>query len=95
MRDAPRAGTGFFPVSRGWPNEVLAPSDYLELRNFIAEHRQREAPFDLVFLTWIGKEPGRDEELVAAYAEVGVTWWLHETDSLEAARERLRAGPPQ
>ena len=67
-----------------------------------------DRPFDLVLVT--GKpdwDVDADAEEVAAYAEVGVTWWLEDVDPFrfadypsepwphERLRERVLAGPPR
>jgi alkanesulfonate monooxygenase SsuD/methylene tetrahydromethanopterin reductase-like flavin-dependent oxidoreductase (luciferase family) len=86
---------GMFPVSAGWPEELLTPDDYREIRVFIAEQRKSDRPFDLVVTTALdGARPPAEPEIIAAYADAGVTWWLQESDSVAGARERIKAGPP-
>jgi len=86
---------GMFPVSKGWPEELLTPDDYREIRVFIAEQRKSDRPFDLVVTTTLdGARPPAEPEIIAAYADAGVTWWLQESDSAAGARDRIRAGPP-
>jgi alkanesulfonate monooxygenase SsuD/methylene tetrahydromethanopterin reductase-like flavin-dependent oxidoreductase (luciferase family) len=78
----------------------LTPADFVALRATIQEHRQGTGPFDI---THIGRTPGTDPEaardIVAPYAEAGVTWWLErigdQEDPLETMRPRVRQGPPR
>lgn len=77
----------------------LTPADFVDLRATIQEHRQATGPFDI---THIGRTPGTDpaaaQDIVAPYAEAGVTWWLErigdQEDPLETMRPRVRQGPP-
>jgi hypothetical protein len=45
-----------------------------------------------------GQSAGQDHELVAAYQEVGLTWWIEKLGwfrgSLDFARGRIEQGPP-
>jgi alkanesulfonate monooxygenase SsuD/methylene tetrahydromethanopterin reductase-like flavin-dependent oxidoreductase (luciferase family) len=80
--------------------EALRPEDFVALRAYIQEQRQAAGPFDI---THIGRTPGDDPaaalDIVAPYAEAGVTWWLErigdEDDPLDAMRPRVRQGPPR
>jgi alkanesulfonate monooxygenase SsuD/methylene tetrahydromethanopterin reductase-like flavin-dependent oxidoreductase (luciferase family) len=77
----------------------LKPQDFEDLRAYIGEHRSTEEPYDI---THIGRTPGGDRaaaaDIVAPYAEAGVTWWLERIgdrgDTLEEMRPRVRQGPP-
>lgn len=89
---------GAVPEARG-DRGPLTPQDFVALRAYIKEHRRGEGAFEV---THIGRTPGDDQnaaaEIVAPFAEAGVTWWLErigdEGDSLEEARPRVRQGPP-
>lgn len=78
----------------------LKPQDFEEIRTFINEHRTHDGQFDV---THIGRTPGEDRsaavDMVAPYAEAGVTWWLERIgdrqDTLEEMRPRVRQGPPE
>jgi alkanesulfonate monooxygenase SsuD/methylene tetrahydromethanopterin reductase-like flavin-dependent oxidoreductase (luciferase family) len=78
----------------------LTPADFVELRAYMQEHRPGGGPFDI---THIGRTPGEDPaaaaDLVAPYAEAGVTWWLERIgdrqDTLAEMRPRVRQGPPR
>ena len=84
------------------PGELgsLKPQDIVDLRAYIREQRASGEPFDV---THIGRTPGGDRaaaaDIVAPYAEAGVTWWLERIgdlqDTLEEARPRVRQGPPR
>lgn len=86
---------GMFPVHPGWPDELLTPDDYRDIGAYIAGERQGDGPFDLVFTTTLdGRRPAAGPESIAQYADAGVTWWLHNSDSVGGTRERIEAGPP-
>lgn len=78
----------------------LKPQDFEEIGAYIREHRTESGPFDV---THIGRTPGNDpaaaNNIVAPYAEAGVTWWLErigdKQDTLEEMRPRVRQGPPR
>jgi hypothetical protein len=84
-----------FPVHPRWPHELLTPDDYRDIAAYIAGERQGDGPFDLALTTTLdGRRPAAEPELIARYADAGVTWWLHNSDSVGATRERIEAGPP-
>ena len=67
---------------------------------YINPHRSQEHPFDVVFGTeTAGDGSVEDLDIVRAYADAGVTWWMEATSPwrgpLEQMRERVRCGPPQ
>ncbi len=87
---------GIFPVHPGWPDELLGPQDYEDIVSYIGEHRETDAPFDVVATTnWAGDRPGNRPDIFAAYKKAGVTWWLQEANSLEGARKSIHAGLPR
>jgi probable F420-dependent oxidoreductase len=86
---------GMFPIHSGWPDEVLTPEDYRDIRAFLADERKSDRPFDLAFTTTLdGRKPAADPDVIAAYADAGVTWWLQGSDSVDDARTRIEAGIP-
>lgn len=78
---------------------TLKPQDFVDMLAYMREQRGADAPFEA---THIGRTPGDDpaaaSEIVAPYAEAGVTWWLEhrgdQQDPLEEMRQRVRQGPP-
>ena len=89
----------------------ITPDEWRELLAYVQANRSSTAPFDGVHF---GPTPGDNlrqaAEIVAPYAEAGVTWWIEPVDpwrfgwsfevpwSDEATvliRERIRQGPPQ
>ena len=92
---------GVFPSRRGVGlDEMMTPEDLGEIVHFI----EQERPLDDSFVVALGGytpggDPKRAAEMVGAYIEVGLTWWLEGmnslTRSLEEARERIRQGPPR
>lgn len=74
---------------------------------FISAHRESDGPFDVVYSgATPGDNPSMAAEIVGAFAEVGVTWWLEpmapyrydegfgEPWNTEKLRERVLQGPP-
>ena len=86
----------------------MTPEDAREVARYVADHRAGSDPFELVVA---GQTPGEDRKkaarLVAAYEEVGVTWWIESIDPWrygwtgsvcwpsEVMRRRVRQGPPE
>ena len=78
----------------------MTPDIMRRIVAYVGEHRTSDAPFDMVVS---GLPPGEDRakevELAAAYAEVGVTWWIapigQGVDSIEEFRTLIRRGPPK
>lgn len=75
-----------------------------ELTAYVRDlRREHSGAFDIVYAGH--PTPGDDRvkgaEIVARYAELGVTWWLEHIngmvlgDTLEALRRRIRQGPPR
>jgi alkanesulfonate monooxygenase SsuD/methylene tetrahydromethanopterin reductase-like flavin-dependent oxidoreductase (luciferase family) len=77
---------------------MMTPAEVEELGRLVRERRGDGGPFDIA----LGGEPAQAEsnmrELVEAYSDVGVTWWLESTDGFPGWEEELRAcieeGPP-
>ena len=99
---------GVCPVKWGGS---ITPEEWRELLAYIHKHRTAATPFDAVHS---GATPGDDlaqaAELVAPYAEAGVTWWMEPVDpwrfgwsfeepwnpkANDQIRERILQGPPQ
>lgn len=94
MRRAARYD-GAFPTSINWAKgEVLAPSEYREIRGYIARHRSDDGAFDMVHMGSMGDDGSRATAIVGPYADAGVTWWLDDCESLDAARRRIETCPP-
>jgi len=86
---------GFVPASPGWPDEVVSPDEYHQMRERIQQLRTTDAPVDIgVISNWTGDLPATTPESVREYADAGVTWWLVQAGTPELARERIRAGSP-
>jgi len=78
----------------------LTPDEIREIIAYIEAHRESTAPFDVAIG---GVTPADDRtraaEMVAPYAEAGLTWW-HECvpgfdTPLELTRARIHQGPPR
>ena len=67
---------------------------------YIKAHRTNSDPFDMIVSRALPQDdPAQTAELVAAYAEAGVTWLLRDLlpweVSLEQAYDIVRRGPRQ
>jgi len=90
---------GVVPTNRD-VDKPLTPAEIRDIVAYVKEHRASDAPFDVGHG---GQTPGRDAaedaEIVAPYAEAGVTWWLEArlpwVSPLAEVRERIRKGPPR
>jgi alkanesulfonate monooxygenase SsuD/methylene tetrahydromethanopterin reductase-like flavin-dependent oxidoreductase (luciferase family) len=82
---------GYFPAAS---DAFLEPSTYREIASEISALRGDALPFDLVVGTTMdGASPSMEDWF--EYELAGATWWLHEVDTVEAALDRIDAGPPQ
>jgi len=97
---------GVVPIGRDLPlAAMLTPAEMEEIVRYVSSQPGYTAPFDVVHsgLTE-GTDVVHDREVVAAYQQVGVTWWVEKilperwgswTDwPLDAMRARIRLGPP-
>ena len=101
---------GVFPLGRTESyTEMLTPEAVRALLKYVREHRAQagraDRPFDVVHAGLTsGTDQTADRALVQTYADAGVTWWLEHLVPdrwgswtgwpLEAARQRIRQGPP-
>lgn len=99
---------GIVPLKLGL-EEPFTPAEVREIRAYIQQHRQTEAPFDLVISGWSpGDKPAEAANLAAAYAGAGATWWIESLDysrygwdapgkpwPLAEIRARIQQGPPR
>jgi len=77
-----------------------SPESARTMIGYINAHRTSSEPFDVIVSRALPQDdPVQTAELVAAYAEAGVTWLLRDMlpweVSLEQAYEIVRGGPPQ
>ena len=79
--------------------EAMTPQDVVDLKAYVAEHRNASTPFDLVIE---GVTPGeaadRGADQVRPLVEAGATWWLESqwsTPELDRVLARLKQGPPR
>jgi alkanesulfonate monooxygenase SsuD/methylene tetrahydromethanopterin reductase-like flavin-dependent oxidoreductase (luciferase family) len=77
----------------------LTPDDVRDVVAYVKAHREGDAPFDVVAGGITPDEPARAAEVVAPFAEAGVTWWNVGVPDLlsplETMRARIRSGPPR
>jgi alkanesulfonate monooxygenase SsuD/methylene tetrahydromethanopterin reductase-like flavin-dependent oxidoreductase (luciferase family) len=86
---------GVYPQAHG---RALTPGDYREILAFIQSQRTHPAPFAVLTRgRTSGTDRAGDAAHVAAYGQVGVTWWLEQfrpQNTLDQVRQRIRQGPP-
>jgi alkanesulfonate monooxygenase SsuD/methylene tetrahydromethanopterin reductase-like flavin-dependent oxidoreductase (luciferase family) len=97
---------GVVPIGRDLPlTAMLTPEEMREIVRYVARQPGYTTPFQVVHsgLT-TGTDAAHDREMVAAYQQVGVTWWVEKilperwgswtAWPLEAMGARIRRGPP-
>ncbi|QBD75751.1 LLM class flavin-dependent oxidoreductase [Ktedonosporobacter rubrisoli] len=106
MRRAAR-WDGVAPLGRNISlTAMLTPEQMEEMVNYVRSQPGYSAPFEVVHSGFTsGTNRAKDRDIVAAYQQVGVTWWIEKilperwgswTDwPLEAMRQRIRSGPPR
>ncbi len=88
---------GVIPFKAGG---LLTPDDCRAIGAYVQHHRTDTAPFDMVcYASTVAENGTVPSATLAAFAEAGVTWWLHGLDlnlqfSLPEVRDRVRQGPP-
>jgi alkanesulfonate monooxygenase SsuD/methylene tetrahydromethanopterin reductase-like flavin-dependent oxidoreductase (luciferase family) len=87
---------GVYPQMSG---RVLEPEDLREILAYIQTQRTQPTPFEVVaYGRTGGSDTVADAAHVAAFAQVGATWWLEHFApqvSVEQVQERIRQGPPR
>jgi alkanesulfonate monooxygenase SsuD/methylene tetrahydromethanopterin reductase-like flavin-dependent oxidoreductase (luciferase family) len=90
---------GLFPITVGGQDEFLetTPAGLTEIIAYARRHRPARLPFDVVLS---GASPGdasERAEIMAAYEEVGLTWWLEAVAmpdrSYDEWQDVVRQGP--
>lgn len=98
---------GIVPLKEGLL--PLTPAEVRELKGYIQQRRETDAPFDLVLSGWTpGDNPQAAAEQVGVYAREGATWWVESLDHwrygwdasdkpwpLAEMRARIQQGPPR
>jgi probable F420-dependent oxidoreductase len=88
---------GVYP---GGPRGNLTLDELRDMRDFIRTQRTAETPFD----TMVGGDVPFDDreqahEILAAYADAGVTWWVEGVGAwrgdVDAMADFIRRGPPE
>ena len=83
---------GYFP-------EKTTPNDIRTIAAYAAEQRPADSPLEIVFGSRLRiDQPQELAEQVTAYADAGLTWWMHrlgpDYGSFIETRARIRQGPP-
>lgn len=78
---------------------ALTPDEVREIDAYVAAHRDSQDPFELCVGLNTGDDPAADSDRAATYAEAGATLWMDgvfpPAEPFEAARARIRRGPPR
>lgn len=87
---------GAIPIGKGLSlTQQMSPAQMKECIDFIYTLQQQEhrsQPYEMVHFGLLeGKDRGYDAALVAAYAEVGTTWWMENITWQRGALRDLRA----
>jgi alkanesulfonate monooxygenase SsuD/methylene tetrahydromethanopterin reductase-like flavin-dependent oxidoreductase (luciferase family) len=87
---------GVYP---GSPHGNLTLEELREMRAFIQAQRATDAPFDVMAGGDVPfDDPEKAREILAAYADAGVTWWVEGVGAwrgdVEAMAAFIRGGPP-
>jgi alkanesulfonate monooxygenase SsuD/methylene tetrahydromethanopterin reductase-like flavin-dependent oxidoreductase (luciferase family) len=98
---------GIVPIGRDLPlTAMLTTEEMHEIVRSVASQPGYTTPFEIVHSGITGGlDAALDREVVAAYQQVGVTWWIEKILPelwgswsewpLEAMRKRIRQGPPR
>lgn len=98
---------GVVPIGRDLPLEAMLSSQEMrEIVRSVASQPGYATPFEVVHMGITeGIDPIHDRQVVAAYEQVGVTWWVEKILPelwgswkewpLEAMRSRIQKGPPK
>lgn len=84
---------GIDPLMRG---REMTPEDLREVIAYVRAQQVQKKPFDII-TTGLTGDISQTRDILAAYAEVGVTWWQEGFDwhnTIEQVRLRIRQGPP-
>jgi alkanesulfonate monooxygenase SsuD/methylene tetrahydromethanopterin reductase-like flavin-dependent oxidoreductase (luciferase family) len=98
---------GVIPIGRDLPlTGMLTPEEMREIVNIVASAPGYSSPFEVVHMGITGGEDAaHDREVVVAYQQVGITWWVEKilpelggswtNWPLDAMRARIQQGPPK
>ena len=92
---------GLLPYKLDGTDSPTTPDDVRAMKAWVDARREAATQFDII---WEDDTPGDDPtaaaEIIASWAEAGVTWWLESVwkgprarAGLEGIRERVRQGP--
>ena len=89
-----------YPMNPDGSPAELTPEAVAALAAYVAEHRERSEPFDIVVEgTTPGNDPGAAAARVAPLAEAGATWWIESPweapNAPDDLRRRIGQGPPR
>jgi alkanesulfonate monooxygenase SsuD/methylene tetrahydromethanopterin reductase-like flavin-dependent oxidoreductase (luciferase family) len=91
---------GVFPTQEGLGHdETMSPGQLRTVVAYTLEHREeRQGALDVILEGYTPSHSHQAHELLAPYAEAGLTWWIEKIGwfrgSVEDMRRRVRQGPP-
>jgi alkanesulfonate monooxygenase SsuD/methylene tetrahydromethanopterin reductase-like flavin-dependent oxidoreductase (luciferase family) len=78
--------------------DPLSPDEIRQLVAYVAEHRTRQGPFDIITGgSSAGNKTKRSADIVRPYVDAGATWWIEGdmgADTVQKCFDRVRKGPP-
>lgn len=94
--EAEQAGwDGLCPIASG---RTVSPEEVHEMLTSLMQQRTTDAPFDVAVAGSVGnRAPAEAAQLLKAYADAGVTWWLESfvpKDTLDDVHKRIHQGSP-
>lgn len=86
---------GVFPLLR---EKDMTPQNLQDIMDYVQAQRAVGASYDVIASGLTGGfDNAKDAATLAAFAEIGATWWLESFEpyhALEVVRQRIRQGPP-
>jgi hypothetical protein len=76
----------------------MRPDELSEIIGYVRDQRVGDQPFE-VAMEGMSPGPAQLHDLSGEYRKVGLTWWIEKLGwwrgPVDAAAERIRAGPPR
>lgn len=89
MRRAARSD-GAFPIRSDMG--FLSLAEVSAISGYVASHRAAGAPFDLVMGADLPEDAAAARDVIARFADAGVTWWIDSDPDPAEFRRRIRRG---
>jgi len=87
-------------VDEGYEMADLDPATFAEIVAYVRERREDDLPFDAVASGMLLDDPVRAPEVLGAFEEAGMTWWMENIGwppglPVDHWRDLIGAGPPR